>query len=150
VGTGQSLPDASLSASVDRKDRHKVAMGFAIAGRGVSLVGPLSFATPPVSLIALTAGEENTAAAVKSVPYAQDLRANRGRHTVKLKESAVAERAKAKKAKAAVSRARPTRAGPPDLSTGGTDLHVGLHDVVRALKTIEEYGQMSKFVRAAK
>jgi len=144
VGTGQSLPDASLSASVDRKDRHKVAMGFAIAGRG------LSFATPPVSLIALTAGEENTAAAVKSVPYAQDLRANRGRHTVKLKESAVAERAKAKKAKAAVSRARPTRAGPPDLSTGGTDLHVGLHDVVRALKTIEEYGQMSKFVRAAK
>ena len=64
MGTGQSLPDASLSASVDRKDRHKVAMGFAIAGRGVSLVGPLSFATPPVSLIALTAGEENTAAAV--------------------------------------------------------------------------------------
>lgn len=67
LGTGLSLADASLSASIDRKDLHKVTIGLAIAGSGIKLVGPLRnslFATPLVSVIAPTAGEQNAATAV--------------------------------------------------------------------------------------
>jgi hypothetical protein len=67
LGTGLSVADASLSTSVDRKDLHKVTVGLAIAGRGIKLVGPLRsslFATPLVSVVAPTAGEQNAASAV--------------------------------------------------------------------------------------
>ena len=49
AGTGLSLADASLSASVDRKDLHKVTVGLAIAGHGVSLVGPLRNSLTPLA-----------------------------------------------------------------------------------------------------
>jgi hypothetical protein len=68
VGAGLRVADASLSASVDRKDFHKVTVGLAIAGSGVPLIGPLRgtlFSTPLVSTHpSATPAEQNAAAAV--------------------------------------------------------------------------------------
>jgi hypothetical protein len=67
VGGGLHVADASLSASVDRKDLHKVTVGLAIAGAGLKLVAPLRqtlFATPLVTAYAPTAGEQNAVQAV--------------------------------------------------------------------------------------
>jgi hypothetical protein len=68
VGSGLNvLSAASLTASVDRKDLHKVTIGLAIAGPGVKLVGAVRnalFTTPLVSTSARTRGEQNAAAAV--------------------------------------------------------------------------------------
>src|SRR5262249_19543538 len=67
VGGGLHVADASLSASVDRKDLHKVTVGLAIAGTGVKLVAPLRqtlFATPLVTAHAPTLGQQNAVQAV--------------------------------------------------------------------------------------
>ncbi len=68
VGSGLNvLSAASLTASVDRKDLHKVIIGLAIAGPGVKLAGPLRnalFTTPLVSTYAPRRGEQNAVAAV--------------------------------------------------------------------------------------
>jgi hypothetical protein len=67
VGIGLHLADASLNASFDRKDLHKVTMGLAIAGAGVKLVAPLRqtlFTTQLVTAHAPTAGQQNAVEAV--------------------------------------------------------------------------------------
>jgi hypothetical protein len=68
VGSALQLADASLSASADRKDIHKVTIGLAIAGTGVKLVGPLRNSLFTNTLVtthaAITTGEQNAAAAV--------------------------------------------------------------------------------------
>jgi len=64
---GLQVADASLSASVDRKDFHKVTVGLALAGPGVKLIAPLRttlFATPLITAHAPTAGEQNAVQAV--------------------------------------------------------------------------------------
>ena len=68
VGTGLQVSTASLGASADRKDIHKVTVGLAIAGPGVNLIGPLRnslFALPLVTTQpTASSGEQNAAAAV--------------------------------------------------------------------------------------
>jgi hypothetical protein len=67
LGSGLSVADASLSASVDRKDLHKVTVGLAITGPSIKLVGPernALFTTPLVTVNARTPGEQTAAAAV--------------------------------------------------------------------------------------
>jgi hypothetical protein len=67
VGIGWHVADASLNASVDRKDLHKVTVGLAIAGAGVKLVTPLRqtlFTTQLVTAHAPTAGQQNAVEAV--------------------------------------------------------------------------------------
>jgi hypothetical protein len=67
LASGLQVADASLSASVDRKDIHKVTVGLAIAGSGVKLTAPLRqtlFTTPLVTAQAHTPGEQNAVAAV--------------------------------------------------------------------------------------
>ena len=55
-----------------------------------------------------------------------------------------ARTSKAKKSKAKTSVVTPTYLKP------GTSFIMGVHDVVRALKVIEKYKHLDKFVRAAK
>jgi hypothetical protein len=67
LASGLQVADASLNASVDRKDLHKVTMGLAIAGPGVKLFGPLRqtlFKTSLVTAHASTLGEQNAVDAV--------------------------------------------------------------------------------------
>jgi hypothetical protein len=67
LGIGLHVADASLNASVDRKDLHKVTMGLAVAGPGVKLIAPLRqtlFTTQLVSAHAPTKGQQNAVEAV--------------------------------------------------------------------------------------
>jgi len=67
AGSALQVADASLTASADRKDLHKVTVGLAIAGPGVKLVAPLRqalFATPLVTAHAPTRGEQVAVEAV--------------------------------------------------------------------------------------
>jgi hypothetical protein len=64
---GLQVVDASLSASVDRKDLHKVTIGLAVAGPGVKLITPLRqmlFTTQLVTALAPTAGQQIAVEAV--------------------------------------------------------------------------------------
>lgn len=56
----------------------------------------------------------------------------------------MAKKTGAKKAKAKKAKVTPTH------MTGKKPLKIGLHDVIRALKVIEDHGHMSKFATAAK
>lgn len=66
----------------------------------------------------------------------------------------MAKKAKAKRAKSATSKAREAKGEAPSVTptylNEGQTYTLGLHDVVRALKVIEKYGHMAKFVKAAK
>jgi hypothetical protein len=61
----------------------------------------------------------------------------------------MAKRSKAKTSTAAASRGNTKKVGPRYLKRG-TSYTLGLHDVVRALKVIEENNHLDKFVRASK
>jgi ribosomal protein L28 len=61
----------------------------------------------------------------------------------------MAKKAKAKKAVRRTAKASAPSVTPTYLEEGQT-YKMGLHNVVRALKTIEKHGHMAKFVKAAK
>jgi hypothetical protein len=61
----------------------------------------------------------------------------------------MAKRPSARKSKTAASKAKTNKVMPRYLKRG-TSYKMGLHDVIRALKVIEENDHLDKFVRASK
>ena|SRR6202521_1106600 len=61
----------------------------------------------------------------------------------------MAKRLKAKKSKAAASMTKSKKVRPRYLRPG-TSYTIGLHDIVRALKVIDENNHMDMFIRASK
>jgi hypothetical protein len=61
----------------------------------------------------------------------------------------MAKRSKSRKSKAAASKAKTKKVKPRYLKAG-TSYTMGLYDVVRALKVIEEHNHLDKFVRESK
>ncbi len=66
----------------------------------------------------------------------------------------MAGKSKARKSKTTASKKKTAKAAAPAVKPTylrpGASYKMGLHDVIRALKMIEKYGQLNKFARAAK